>query len=408
MSKLQHLAAAVCGALCVSAAHAAPVWITLSEPALRELRALDPAVTSRYSAALATGDAKRTETIHVAQVDDSLLESLSQAIRRTRGHGPGLFVHATFDEARASLQPSAAKQAAAIDYPITYSQQVRNWISQLQASNIVSTIVSLSGFTNRYYTTTHGVAASDWIAQQWKQLAGSRTDVTVEQFTHAGWPQKSVILTIKGSDPAAGVVVIGGHLDSTVGRMSENTRAPGADDDASGIASLTEALRVLLANRYQPKRTLKFIGYAAEEAGLLGSQAIAKQFRAQNVNVVGAFQLDMTNYKGDPKDIYLISDYTNATQNTYLANLAKAYLPELAVGTSQCGYACSDHASWNAQGYPASFPFEADQNDNSYIHSAYDTLERSDSQGNHALKFSKLALAYAAELGGGLSASAKR
>ncbi|MET5115963.1 aminopeptidase, partial [Burkholderia pseudomallei] len=79
------------------------------------------------------------------------------------------------------------------------------WISQLQASNIVSTNVSLSGFTNRYYTTTHGVAASVWIAQQWKQLAGSRTDVTVEQFSHAGWPQKSVILTIKGSDPAAGV-----------------------------------------------------------------------------------------------------------------------------------------------------------------------------------------------------------
>ncbi|AIP65861.1 M28 family metallopeptidase [Burkholderia thailandensis] len=408
MSKLQQAAAAICGALCMSTVHAAPVWITLADPALHELRLIDPTATSRYSTAVATGDAKRTETVHVAQVDDSLLESLSQAIRRTRGHGPGFFVHATFEDARASLQPSAAKQAAAIDYPITNSQQVRNWISQLQASNIVSTIVSLSGFTNRYYTTSHGVAASDWIAQQWKQLAGSRTDVTVEQFTHTGWPQKSVILTIKGSDPAAGVVVIGGHLDSTVGRMTENARAPGADDNASGIASLTEALRVLLANRYQPKRTLKFIGYAAEEAGLLGSQAIAKQFRAQNVNVVGAFQLDMTNYKGDPRDIYLISDYTNSTQNTYLANLAKAYLPELSVGTSRCGYACSDHASWNAQGYPASFPFEADQNDNPYIHSTSDTLERSDSQGNHALKFGKLALAYAAELGGGLSASAKR
>ncbi|MBA5760487.1 M20/M25/M40 family metallo-hydrolase, partial [Escherichia coli] len=71
----------------------------------------------------------------------------------------------------------------------------------------------------------------------------------------------------------------------------------------SGIASLTEALRVLLANNYRPKRTIKFVGYAAEEAGLLGSKAIAKQFRTQNANVVGVLQLDMTNYKGDPKDI---------------------------------------------------------------------------------------------------------
>ncbi|MCM3672277.1 M28 family peptidase, partial [Mesobacillus maritimus] len=137
---------------------------------------------------------------------------------------------------------------------------------------------------------------------------------------------------------------------------------------------------------------------AAEEAGLLGSKAIAKQFRTQNANVVGVLQLDMTNYKGDPKDIYLITDYTNAAQNTYVKNLAATYLPELAVGTSQCGYACSDHASWNAQGYPASFPFEADQNDSPYIHTVNDTLENSDRQANHALKFGKLALAYAVDL----------
>ncbi|WP_321808395.1 M28 family peptidase [Burkholderia sp. BCC1993] len=153
---------------------------------------------------------------------------------------------------------------------------------------------------------------------------------------------------------------------------------------------------------------IKFVGYAAEEAGLLGSKAIAKQFRTQNANVVGVLQLDMTNYQGDPKDIYLITDYTNAAQNTYLTNLAKAYLPELAIGTSQCGYACSDHASWHAQGYPASFPFEADQNDSPYIHTVNDTLENSDRQANHALKFGKLALAYAVDLGGDGSTTVKR
>ncbi len=238
-------------------------------------------------------------------------------------------------------------------------------------------------------------------------MAGSRGDITVEQFTHSKWAQKSVILTIQGSDPSAGTVVLGGHLDSTVGRTSENTRAPGADDDASGIASLTEALRVMLANNYKPKRTIKFIGYSAEEAGLLGSNEIAKQFRAQNVNVVGVLQLDMTNYKGDAKDIYLITDYTNAAQNSYLQTLAKTYLPELSVGTSVCGYACSDHASWTAQGYRASFPFEADQNDSPYIHTVNDTLANSDRQANHALKFGKLALAYAVDLGDG-AAVAKR
>ncbi|MBN3833113.1 M20/M25/M40 family metallo-hydrolase [Burkholderia sp. Ac-20344] len=412
--KPTRLSAALGGMLLTAAVHATPVWITLGDTAFRQLQRIDASATAQYSTTLDAGKtadgAARRETVHVVEIDDSRLGELAHAVHHTRGHGPGYVVHDSFDDARQALQPlppTLAKQATAV-YKVSNAPQIGTWIQQLQASNIVGTITSLSGFTNRYYTTSHGVAASDWLALQWKQLAGSRTDITVEQFTHTGFPQKSVILTIRGSDPAAGTIVLGGHLDSTVGRTTENTRSPGADDDASGIASLTEALRVLLANNYKPKRTIKFVGYAAEEAGLLGSKAIAKQFRTQNANVVGVLQLDMTNYKGDPKDIYLITDYTNASQNTYLTNLAKTYLPELAIGTSQCGYACSDHASWNAQGYPASFPFEADQNDSPYIHTVNDTLENSDRQANHALKFGKLALAYAVDLGGNGSATVKR
>ncbi|EPS1221583.1 M20/M25/M40 family metallo-hydrolase [Burkholderia cenocepacia] len=412
--KPTRLSAALGGMLLTAAAHATPVWITLGDTAFRQLQRIDASATTQYSTTVDAGKAAdgaaRRETVHVVEIDDSRLGELARAVQRTRGHGPGYVVHDSFDDARQALQPlpaTLAKQAAAA-YTVSNVPQIGTWVQQLQASNLVGTITSLSGFTNRYYTTSHGVAASDWLALQWKQLAGARADITVEQVAHTGFPQKSVILTIRGSDPAAGTVVLGGHLDSTVGRTTENTRSPGADDDASGIASLTEALRVLLANNYRPKRTIKFVGYAAEEAGLLGSKAIAKQFRTQNANVVGVLQLDMTNYKGDPKDIYLITDYTNAAQNTYVKNLAATYLPELAVGTSQCGYACSDHASWNAQGYPASFPFEADQNDSPYIHTVNDTLENSDRQANHALKFGKLALAYAVDLGGLAGATVKR
>ncbi|MBG0864377.1 MULTISPECIES: M20/M25/M40 family metallo-hydrolase [Burkholderia] len=412
--KPTRLSAALGGMLLTAAAHATPVWITLGDTAFRQLQRIDASATTQHSTTVDAGKAAdgaaRRETVHVVEIDDSRLGELARAVHHTRGHGPGYVVHDSFDDARQALQPlpaTLAKQAAAA-YTVSNVPQIGTWVQQLQASNLVGTITSLSGFTNRYYTTSHGVAASDWLALQWKQLAGARADITVEQVAHTGFPQKSVILTIRGSDPAAGTVVLGGHLDSTVGRTTENTRSPGADDDASGIASLTEALRVLLANNYRPKRTIKFVGYAAEEAGLLGSKAIAKQFRTQNANVVGVLQLDMTNYKGDPKDIYLITDYTNAAQNTYVKNLAATYLPELAVGTSQCGYACSDHASWNAQGYPASFPFEADQNDSPYIHTVNDTLENSDRQANHALKFGKLALAYAVDLGGLAGATVKR
>ncbi|POB00275.1 aminopeptidase [Chromobacterium sinusclupearum] len=389
------------------AAQAQPVWISVGDQGYQLLRQLDGRAQSQESRTLAADGrlAKGTagETVHLVQVDEALLPKLSDAIHDKLRHCGGYIVHGSLKEARAALNGPAAPLAAlkAPSYAIDNQATVNKLLPQLQDSNVLATIQSLSSYQNRFYTTSHGVNASNWIASQWKQLAGNRGDVTVEQISHAGWPQKSVILTIKGTDNAAETVVLGGHLDSTVGNgTGESSRAPGADDDASGVASLTEVARVLLAGNYQPRRTIKFMAYAAEEVGLRGSADIAKRFKQQQTKVVGALQLDMTNYQGDEQDIFLFTDYTNAAQNTFLANLAKAYLPDLTVGYSQCGYACSDHASWTAQGYAASFPFESSfDNSNPYIHTRNDTLANSDSQARHALKFSQLALAYAVELG---------
>src|SRR5204863_2474512 len=115
------------------------------------------------------------------------------------------------------------------------------------------------------------------------------------------------------------VVVLGGHLDSINARGGNRTaRAPGADDDASGIATLTETLRVLLASNYRPERTIEFMAYAAEEVGLRGSQDIARAYQRDGVRVVGALQLDMTNFQGSDRDIWLMKDFTNAAQNDFV------------------------------------------------------------------------------------------
>jgi leucyl aminopeptidase len=270
----------------------------------------------------------------------------------------------------------------------------------MQSSRILATIQSLSDFQNRYYTSSHGVSASTWLFNTWKALAGTRSDVKVTQISHANWPQKSVSLVIQGSTKAREIVVLGGHLDSISSGQPETLRAPGADDDASGVASLTEVIKVLLDSGYKPRRTLQFIGYAAEEVGLLGSKEIAQQAKRLRKKVVGVMQLDMTAYQGDVTDLWIFTDYTNAAQNTFVGALAAAYLPQLKVGFDKCGYGCSDHASWTGQGYAASFPFEASfAHDNKAIHTPNDTIATFGSQAEHALKFSKLALSFAVELG---------
>ncbi|MGC0154081.1 M28 family peptidase, partial [Chromobacterium vaccinii] len=382
------------------AAQARPVWISIGEPAYQLLRKIDTKASSRLSRQTPTG-----ETVRLVRVDEALLPSLSDAIHDNLRHCGGFIVHGDLRQARAALNGPAAPPAGIVAPAYAIGQQaiVAKLLPQLRDSNIVDTIRTLSDYQNRFYTSRHGVDASNWIAAQWTRLTGGRGDAAVEQYVHAGWPQKSVILTIRGTDEAAETVVLGAHLDSSIGSdAGESGRAPGADDDASGVASLTEVARVLLAGDYRPRRTIQFIAYSAHEVGLRGSTDIARRYRQQRIDVVGALQLDMTNYPGDAQDIFLITDDTSRAQNAFVADLARTYLPALKVGYSQCGYACSDHAAWTAQGYAASFPFESSfDKRNPHIHTDHDTLANADEQARHALKFSQLALAYAVELGSG-------
>ncbi|MDG4813866.1 hypothetical protein P8629_12750, partial [Hydrogenovibrio sp. 3SP14C1] len=55
-------------------------------------------------------------------------------------------------------------------------------------------------FPNRFYTTTSGAQASDWIKQRWQSLSAGLAGASVTQISHSGYNQASVMLTIEGSE----------------------------------------------------------------------------------------------------------------------------------------------------------------------------------------------------------------
>jgi leucyl aminopeptidase len=287
------------------------------------------------------------------------------------------------------------------DYTITEGEAVRTMVSQVSEFSIRGMIEKLSSFHNRYYTADTGVESQAYIKKTWESLTSHRSDVKVEYFNHDRWPQPSVIATIEGTTLKDEVVIIGGHADSISGFFGRSrARAPGADDNASGISTITEALKVLMANNYKPQRTIKIMGYAAEEVGLLGSKAIAEAHKDQGINVVGVVQFDMTNHKGTAdKDIVFMTDYTNQAQTAFMGELIDEYV-KVEWGFSKCGYGCSDHASWHNNGFPASMPFESTMGDiNRHIHTSRDTISQSNGDATHAEKFAKLAVAFLVEMG---------
>lgn len=379
-----------------TAAFAAPKtqWLTVDNSVLAQIRPqLNKSAQTMFSANGAS----------VVQLTNSEVEQLSHLIHDKLHRCGGFIQHESFEEAREALSSQGelnfAQKAIFADYEINQQSMTAPMVAQVKDTNILATINTLSTFKNRYYKTENGVKSSQTIRDMWANLARKRNDVSVELYKHKNWPQGSIIMTIQGSEKSDEIVIIGGHADSISGFMGGDTRAPGADDNASGIATITEVIRILMDNNFKPKRTVQFMGYAAEEVGLLGSKDIAADWKSQGKKVVGVVQFDMTLRKGSvDKDIVMMADYTNNAQNEFIGRLIDEYV-KVPWGYSRCGYGCSDHASWTANGYPASIPFESTMEDiNHNIHTPKDTVESAGGDAKHAAKFAKLATAFVVEL----------
>ncbi|KAJ4472299.1 peptidase [Lentinula aciculospora] len=264
-----------------------------------------------------------------------------------------------------------------------------------------------TSFRTRYYRSDTGRASQKWLLSRISEITSKTASASLQkllkfrEFTHP-WGQNSIIVQIQGSSSSDdGVVIIGAHQDST--NLWPFLPAPGADDDGSGSVTILESYRALLAADYRPSRTIEFHWYSAEEGGLLGSQAVAQEYAASSVNVIAMSQFDMTAWvkRGTREEVGIIIDYVDPDLTKFNMELVDLYM-DIPFVQTQCGYACSDHASWRKAGYPSSFTIESSfENSNKNIHSSNDRIDISDEFSfEHMLEFSKLAVAFAVELGG--------
>ncbi|KIY63172.1 Zn-dependent exopeptidase [Cylindrobasidium torrendii FP15055 ss-10] len=311
------------------------------------------------------------------------------------------------DITESSQRQKAAKATSAktVTYPSAPAKQdiVNPLLETLSLDNIRAHVDALGAFHNRYWKSESGAQASQWIVDTAAEITSSAsyTEASVAAYNHS-FVQNSVIAHIPGVSNGP-LTIIGAHMDSANASDLMNGRAPGQDDNASGSANLLEIFRALLASEYAPITPVEVMWYAGEEGGILGSQDIAARYAQEGVEVQAVLNLDMTAYfrPGTEETVALITDYTDAGLTQFLRELIHEYL---AIGwtNTECGYACSDHTSWDSEGYPAAFPFEAVLgNDNPLIHGENDTIDIDGFSWEHSLEFTKLGLAYIIELTSG-------
>ncbi len=212
-------------------------------------------------------------------------------------------------------------------------------------------------------------------------------------------PQASlnnVIATKIGSVLPDQFYIICAHYDD----MPSGPLAPGADDNASGTVTVLEAARVLA--RYNLQHSLRFVLFAGEEQGLVGSAHYAAQASASGDQILGVINLDMIGYDGN-NDGRMEIHAGNMLNSQEIGNLVRnnnvnwglSLITEYITSGST---GASDHASFWNYGYPAILLIEDFQDFTPYYHTVNDVL--STLRPSYFEKIAKLAIGSIAMLAG--------
>jgi len=188
---------------------------------------------------------------------------------------------------------------------------VQQIVSDISAARIQRSIIVLSSFKTRH-TLSDPLPSGDgiggacaWIRAEFERASaasGGRLQVKLDEFTQTPQAPRvprpvqivNVVATLPGTRPdsAGRIYVVSGHYDSRVKNVLDaESAAPGADDDASGVAAVLEMARVM-ARREFPA-TIVFLAVAGEEQGLLGSTHWVEEAKRDHLAIAGMIDNDI-------------------------------------------------------------------------------------------------------------------
>jgi len=167
-------------------------------------------------------------------------------------------------------------------------------------------VESLVGFGTRHTASSatdprRGIgAARTWTAQQFEQIGRAcggciRVERIARRFVGPRAPTGVVVEDVLGIQPGRDpdrVVIVGAHIDSRVTDVMNTTAdAPGANDDASGVALVLEAARLLSTRRFDA--TIVYAVFSGEEQGLWGATLLADTAKARGWDVSAMLNNDI-------------------------------------------------------------------------------------------------------------------
>lgn len=189
-------------------------------------------------------------------------------------------------------------------------ERIYEIIDSVSADRIEADIRKLAGFGTRNtfsdtISDTRGIgAARRWIKSEFDNISNNcdncldvfyqKKFVTTEdgeRIPHDAWVV-NVVAVQKGTKYPNRYIIMSGDIDSRASNtMDFETDAPGANDNASGMAGAIEAARVL--SQYEFESSVVYVGLSGEEQGLFGGKGLAEYAKDNDWEIIGVLNNDM-------------------------------------------------------------------------------------------------------------------
>ena len=267
-------------------------------------------------------------------------------------------------------------------------------LESVSKQNLFAYVQTLQSFGTRHTLSPtdqegRGIgAARRWIHNEFDRVGGGRLEVVDRDFPMieggANVTRQNVVATLPGAGTHPGVIVLMAHYDSRVADLSDSgSRAPGANDNASGVALMLEAARLMSARSWP--QTIVFVAFAGEEQGTLGSRQYVRDMMLGGAIIDAAINNDIVGGRPDiPRFVRLFASGPENSPSLqlgrYVRFVGEMYLPTFPVeiiGTLDRPGRFGDQREFVNVGVPAVRMTESEE-DPDLQHTGQDTADRLD------------------------------
>ncbi len=238
--------------------------------------------------------------------------------------------------------------ATAQSVPPSVDMRIYDIVNAVSAQRLEKDIRTLANFGTRNtfsdtLSTTRGIgAARRWIKSEFDVISKGcnkclevfyQKDLVTKEG-NARVPKDAWIVNVvaiqRGTDYPNSFIIMSGDIDSRASNtMNYEIDAPGANDNATGMAGAIEAARVL--SKYKFKHSIVYVGLSGEEQGLFGGAGLARYAKEKGWNIIGVLNNDMIgNIEGvngviDNRSFRIFSEPVPTTETEQQRNQRRFY-----------------------------------------------------------------------------------